>query len=297
MGMPLLMNAAGWAKTAAHVRELARVPTITHVVFGSITREAREGNTGGTNFRMFDDGTSVNSLGLPNHGIEYLREHGPEMVHIVHAADKIFVVSIAGFCPEEYGRLANVAFSIGADIVEVNAGCPNAFIGDASKKKVPLSFEPQLMSETFGWLKRCVGKGKPFWLKVSPYSDPRGCDDLARMVSDHAWWLQAVVACNTFPDASAYIDAKPAIDVADNFAGLAGTALRPIALGQCRKLRRVLPPTVAVIGVGGISAGMHLLEYQRIGCAGGQIGTAFFHGENFRLFEDVTRDFVGLVAA
>jgi len=282
------MNAAGWAKTVEQVEKLAKVPTISHVVIGSFTIEAREGNVGGTNFNVSVlDGTSVNSLGLPNGGAAYLDAYGKEMEQIAVENEKIFVVSIAGFSPSEYEQLATIAFENGAHIVEVNAGCPN--VHDDGKQKEIVSYNLEMLESILSHIGYST-KGKPLWLKLSPYANPEDRVRVAKLVEQFED-IDAIVVANTFPNISMYHpDGKPFINVANNYGGMAGTALKWINLSQCRHYRELLPDFINIIGVGGISSGQDMYDYLRVGCRGVQVGTSFFWSENFRVFEKITTE-------
>jgi dihydroorotate dehydrogenase len=279
--MRFLMPAAGWCKTVDHVRKLARVPTITHIVMGSFTVEPRAGNNGGTNFDVLPDGTAVNSLGLPNGGLRYLKEHGDEMVKIARDAGKRPVISIAGFSPHEYWTLAKAVNELKV-LAELNIGCPN--VHDGGHQKEIVSYDSPLLRKTLDAVFQAMPSNM-VWVKPSPYANPTDRERFVEAVQRYE--IDAIVGCNTFPNVSLYHDdGRPLLNVADNYAGMSGTALKPINLSQCRYYAQRLPG-VQVIGAGGIASAKDLADYGRVGCVGGQIGAAFFHGENYRVFEEV----------
>ena len=281
-----LMNADGWAKTTERVRQLTKVPTISHIVMGSFTVLPREGNTGGTNFQVAPEGTSVNSLGLPNGGLPYLEQHGEDMVQSVYAAEKIPVISIAGFSPKEYGVMAVKVHALKA-IAELNIGCPN--VHDGGHQKEIISYDFALLKRTL----ECVFEATsgPVWVKPSPYANPADRERFVNLVKHFDGAIDGIVGCNTFPNVSMYhANARPYLDVANNYAGMAGTALKWINLSQCRFYAESLPD-YEIIGAGGIRTPQDVLDYTFVGCSGGQIGTAFFENENFRVFEEVASAF------
>jgi len=294
--MRYLMNAAGWAKTVEQVRMLAKVPTLTHIVMGSFTVEPREGNTGGTNFNVTPDGTAVNSLGLPNGGMPYLKKHGEEMVKIAREARKRPVISIAGFSPGEYKQLAQVTNDLGV-LAEINIGCPNVHDGGHQKEIVSYNFD--LLRATITAVVQATPSSMT-WIKPSPYANPMDRDRFVEVVRRYDF--DAIVACNTFANVSIYHeDGRSYLDVADNYAGMSGTALKWINLSQCRYYAQRLRG-ISVIGAGGIgsatrtdgtsSATQDVVDYGRVGCSGVQIGAAFFKNENFRVFEEAADAFV-----
>ncbi|KAI0372679.1 dihydroorotate dehydrogenase [Pilatotrama ljubarskyi] len=60
--------------------------------------------------------------------------------------------------------------------------------------------------------------------------------------------------------------------------GLSGPPLKPYALSTLRTLRSLLPPSIPLIGCGGISSGADALEYARAGASAVQLYTAFGYG-------------------
>src|SRR3989344_3127833 len=111
------MNAAGTCKLLEDVQRLSRSAT-SAIMVGSITKEERTGNEGDVYWA--DSIHSINSLGLPNRGAAYYAAHLPSMVRVAHDEGKPLFVSVAGFSPEEYAHLTEVALKGGADLVELN---------------------------------------------------------------------------------------------------------------------------------------------------------------------------------
>ena len=300
MDLPIrLMPAAGWCKTIDHVRALVKIPTISHIVMGSFTKETREGNTGGTTFHVREDGTSFNSLGLPNGGMPYLEKHLAQMLEIAYDADKMPIVNIAADTPEEYCELARFANEAGARVVELNFGCPNKF-GTGGNQKEIASYNIDLMRKTLALIRmRC---SVTIWLKLSPFANPEERVRVAGLIMEMLGKYKltelsqfgGITVCNTYPNCvprdengKKIIDAKNT----NGRAGMAGTGLRDIALANVEHFMELLQG-VPIYGAGGISTWKHLAAFSQLGCKGGQIGTAFFHGENFRIFEEVMTGFL-----
>ena len=283
------MNASGWAKTPEHVEKLVQVPTLTHIVMGSFTVEPRAGNTGGTNFHVTSDGTAVNSLGLPNGGLPYLNKRGAEMVRAVRMSGRTPVISVAGFAPSEFGTLADAVNELGA-VIELNVGCPN--VHDGGKQKEIISYNWADLQRTLEIVLLERSHKMQVWLKLSPYSNPLDHERAVRLINRFAGKV-AVVGCNTFPNVSIYHeDGRPYLNVAENYAGMSGTAIKWVNLSQCRRFVERVHESIPVIGVGGIGTAQDLLDYARVGCKGAQVGAAFFKGENFRVFEEVAEALV-----
>jgi len=87
--------------------------------------------------------------------------------------------------------------------------------------------------------------------------------------------VKAVTSTNTFPNAFIYDEkGRPRLTPGGGFAALGGPAIKPIGLGRVKQLRSLLPSRIDIIGVGGITTGLDVLDYQRAGAAAVQIATA-----------------------
>ncbi|MDO8663793.1 MAG: dihydroorotate dehydrogenase [Candidatus Wildermuthbacteria bacterium] len=278
----LLMNAAGTCKKIDEVKELARAPTAA-VVVGSITIEQRSGNEGEV-FCPFPGLYTLNSLGLPNPGAPYYWQNIPEMVEIAHKAGKPLFVSVAGFTPSEYAVLAKLVLGRGADLVELNLGCPNIWQGNQQKRIA--SFDPELVRAILQCVQEEIGPEANVAVKLSPFSDPFALGEVAKVIGQSRL-VKVVTASNTFPNALV-LDGrgKPRITPGGGLAGLGGPAMKPINLGQVRQLRSLLPERIHIIGVGGIERGGDVFDYEKVGVAAVQIATILFE-RGPRVFEDL----------
>src|SRR3989344_4240020 len=143
---PIMNGACPRCKPLEEVVDLSRTP-VAVVTVGSITVEPRPGNQGDV-YCSARGQFSLNSLGLPNGGIPYYQDNLPHMTNVVRRTGKTLWVSIAGFTPEEYARLATLAVQGGADAIEINLGCPNVWQG--GKQKRIACFDPRLVGEILG---------------------------------------------------------------------------------------------------------------------------------------------------
>ena len=278
-----VLNAAGTAKSRDDVARLSRSP-VAAVTLGSITKEPRDGNAG--EVYATRGGYAVNALGMPNRGAAFYRDALPELAGLAHAADKPLIVSVAGFSPEEYGELAAVADEGGADLIELNLGCPNVW--DGGEQKRIMSFDPELVARS---IRAAAGTRAPVGVKLSPLSDPVLLGEVAAAVADAGG--RFVVTCNTFPNGLALRpDGGPAIDV--GFGGVSGAAMKPVALGQVSQLRAILPAEVDVVGCGGVRTGEDVRELLAVGASAVGLATAFWDaGEDPGVFADVLADWLG----
>lgn len=279
------MNAAGTCKLLEDVERLARSATAA-IMVGSITKEPRTGNEGDVYWA--GPTYSLNSLGLPNRGAEYYAKVIPEMVRIAHGAGKPLFVSVAGFTPDEYADLASLALWKGADLIELNLGCPNVWHGKAQKRIA--CFDPELVDQIQERVEERVGVEARIAEKISPFSDPFSLVAIAAVIGSSKL-PKAVTTTNTFANAFAWNGAKPRITPGGGLAGFAGPAMKPIGLGQVKQLRALLPDSIKIMGVGGIGEGKDILEYRGCGADAVQVGTAYLEkGEN--VFSTLLSDIV-----
>jgi dihydroorotate dehydrogenase (fumarate) len=256
------MIGAGVAKTSARAKEWLQ---IAPVVAGSFTPYEREQNPGQV---LWPEGLEeflatrygLNSYGMPNRSVGQETEELDR-----HEGMQPLIVSVAGFEPRHYfaGALA-VHQCQGATAVEFNLGCPNTQ-GEHSEIT---SFQPETVHEILGGV---VGQGyrMPIWLKFSPYSNPSELKRMAELVNEFAGRLPlAVVTCNTFPNAYA---GGGKITPNGGLAGLSGSAMKPIALGQVKQFRAHLDERIDVIGVGGATVADDIVDFIDAGAAAVQV--------------------------
>lgn len=292
--MPLrIMNAAGTARTVADARALAN-SALTEVTLGSFTQAPRSGNTGQTFY--FENGLlgrgGINSLGMPNGGLPFMQQELPEAARIIHDHDKLLRVSIAGDTENEIRTLAEAAQHAGADTVEVNLGCPNVW--DGGKQKRIWSFDYELVARAI--IAARQGCSRRIALKLSPISDPFQFTQLLEHLSEHHNMFEEVVCSNTFPNGYLYDDQRRrgAIDPAGGLGGVSGSFMLPIACGQVKRAREVLPMTISVVGAGGIKDGHSLHQHLRAGADAVQVGTQYYQYQRSEVFSAILSDFVNL---
>lgn len=295
MGVALehpVMNAAGTCKTLEDVKRLTR-SAVSAIVVGSITIAQRDGNgAGGVTDYWYESGTSVNSLGLPNPGADYYWANLKEMVRIAHEAGKPLFVSVAGFFPEEYAYLVDLAIECGADGVELNLSCPN--IHDGGSQKRPMCFDEALVARILLCVQLRVGTEAKISVKLSPFTDPVALEAIA-ITLGRSNLVKAVTTTNTFPNALVLSESgEPRIGVGEGLAGMAGASLKPIGLGQVKQLRALLSDRIQIIGVAGINSGTDVLQYLSVGADATQVGTAYLErGEE--IFSQLLSEMADLV--
>ena len=282
--------AAGGCKSPQEVLKLLQGPS-AFVVMGSITLQPRDGNPGTTS--NGDDLYMLNSLGLPNPGINALRSREMnDVLAVARDLEKPVILSIAGFSPVEYQELTLAALEIGFSGVELNLGCPNVIEG--SKRKPIACFDSRLVNEILGRVTACM-EGRFLSVKVSPMTNPIQILETAETVSVYPG-ISAVVTQNTFPNCLLYNeDGSPQIQTPDGtgWAGGSGRSIKAQALGQMNQWRRALPDSIEVWGVGAVWTGRDVRDVIRAGASIAQVGTAYFNG-GAKVFQDIASEFINL---
>lgn len=288
-------NAGGTCKTVADVKKLATKTAITHIEVGSITWLERSGNTGDIHW-IRADGTSVNSLGMPNGGEAYYRRYLREMVEIAHANGKKLGVNIATIDQGDTEKLCQLCVEAGVDFITFNGGCPNVWTQGTHKKIV--SHDPRGVEREIKTIYAVVGHGIPVNFKLSLYQGER---KLRAEVADALRpYPITLITTNTKPGTNlTREDGKPAIsfrsgDQEINVGGMGGTELRPFAEEELCELHALLPDH-PIISVGGISEGKHLHDRLQMGAIGGQIGTTYFFSEDEHVFGHILSGYADLL--
>jgi dihydroorotate dehydrogenase (fumarate) len=279
-------NAAGFIKGPGLPFDDILASAATDITIGSITLEPRAGNPGVV-YWDGEDGTSINSLGLPNPGMAMTVRYLPALFRQATQSSKRLRISIAGFSPEEYQQLSRQLHDCGSHYheIEINLGCPNVW-GEGGQKPIA-SFDLDLIRNVLMQVMMGFRVEKPceFSLKLSPLSDPLYLASVAELVRKSDTLIDRIVTSNTFPNGLAFEGQKRAIDIP--YGGVGGTALRHIALGQVAQFSEALKGTnVKIIGVGGISCGNDVSALLAAGASGVQIGTAYGKRQG-KIFSDI----------
>lgn len=283
-----LMNAAGTCKTIEQFEKMVR-SAVSGVVVGSITMESRPGNPA----PAYANGGfySLNSLGLPNPGADYYREHLPAMKELADEAGKPLIVSVAGFNAEEYVELVELCREAGVEYVELNVGCPNVW-GDDGQKRI-ISFYPEMLENILTDLTGYDPAVK-LGVKLSPFSNPEQLEEVV-CVLPVVPEVKFVTTSNTFPNAFMFAGNGHS-EISVEYAGMAGLALKPVALGQVKRLSELLAEMkfgegIDVVGAGGIFRSKDILDYRNAGADAVQAATVYWNAnEDPGAYGDVLTD-------
>ncbi len=263
--------AAGCAKYPEDARKILASPSAALVV-GSITTEPFGEGSG--DVLWCDGARSVTGFGFPNPGMDAWEADLGVLARAAHEAGKPFIVNVAGNNVDDYLNLAERAFAAGADVVEMNLAWPCLLSAGGSRHA--FSDDPVAVSDLLrAAAVRLHGMGD-LWLKFSPMQ-PTVLESMAAAI-DAQGGLSAVVCCGPYPRTLFLEPDGESVVGTDKFGLMSGEFLRPIALGQVRQFRALLPKSVAVIGIGGVSISEHIEQYLGMGASAVGLTTAYHIG-------------------
>jgi len=254
---PVLV-ASGTGGYGAELTPILDVTKIGGVVTKTIFQDVRPGNPPQ---RIAETPAGMlNSIGLEGVGIElFLTEKLPKL----DGVDTRVIVSIGGYGPEDFARLADRLDAVSrCDAIELNISCPNVKEGG-----LDMSTHPRLAADVVRAVRPRTRK--PVWAKLTP--NVTRISDVGKACLDEG--ADGLSAINTLLGMQIDV-ARRAPTLRRGVGGLSGPAIRPIALVKCWELLQVLG--CDVIGMGGIATTNDALEFLIAGCRAVQVGTAVY---------------------
>ncbi|MEY8699660.1 dihydroorotate oxidase [Streptococcus ferus] len=271
-----LMNAAGVYCFSKEELEAIDTSAAGSFVTKTATLEARQGNP---EPRYVDtDLGSINSMGLPNLGIDYYLDYVTQLQDTPNS--KNHFLSLVGMSPEDtHTILKKVQDSAYKGLVELNLSCPNV----PGKPQIAYDFETtdQLLAEVFSYYK------KPLGVKLPPYFDIVHFDQAAAIFNKYP--LTFVNCINSIGNGLVISDETVVIKPKDGFGGIGGDYVKPTALANVHAFYKRLNPTIAIIGTGGVRTGRDAFEHILCGASMVQIGT-ILHQEGPEAFTRITKE-------
>jgi dihydroorotate dehydrogenase (NAD+) catalytic subunit len=258
---PVLV-ASGTGGYGAELLGLLDLEAIGGVVTKTIFAEVRPGNPPP---RIAETPAGMlNSIGLEGVGIDrFLEEKLPRLEGI----DTRVVVSIGGYGPEDFARLAERLDGVSrCDAIELNISCPNVKEGG-----LDMSTHPRLAAEVVAAVRKATRK--PVWTKLTP--NVTRISDVGKACLDAG--TDGLSAINTLLGMRIDVRTRRPV-LRRGVGGLSGPAIRPVALAKCWELIATLG--CDVIGIGGIAEPTDALEFLIAGCKAVQVGTAVYADPN-----------------
>jgi len=201
----------------------------------------------------------LNSVGLQNPGVkEFIKEEIP----FLRKFSTAIIANIAGNSLDDYCEMADILSKEDIDAIELNVSCPNV-------KKGCLSFgntTAGITEITKEVRKHCK---KPLIVKLTP-----NVTDIREIaIAAEAEGADAISLINTLYGMAIDIHRKRPI-LANNFGGLSGPAVKPVALKMVYDVSKAV--NIPVIGMGGITCGDDAIEFMLAGATAVMVGTANF---------------------
>lgn len=253
-----VLAASGVFGFAREYAQLFPVSALGGVVVKGLTLEPRAGNPPP---RLVETPAGLlNAVGLQNPGVKaFVREELPRLRDL---GTKV-IANIAGFTPEEFGRLAKILDrQQGLAALELNISCPNVKKGGMAFGVIP---------ETAALITRLVREetSLPVWVKLSP--NVTNITEIAAAVVEAG--AEVISLVNTL--AGMAIDIEKRRPVLGNiYGGLSGPAIKPVALRMVWQVYR--ETAVPLVGIGGITNSRDALEFIMAGASAVAVGTGFF---------------------
>lgn len=255
-----LMNAAGvYCMTIAELEQLEQSDSGSFVTKTG-TLHARQGNPE----PRYHNTTlgSINSMGLPNLGIQYYLDYVISCQKIPNS--KPHFLSLVGLSPEETHHILKIVQNSDYNgLIELNLSCPN--VPGKPQIAYDLSDTDHLLAEIFTYFT------KPLGLKLPPYFDIVHFDQAAAIFNKYP--LTFINCINSIGNGLVISDETVVIKPKNGFGGLGGEYIKPTALANVHAFYQRLKPEIAIIGTGGVQSGRDAFEHILCGASMVQIGT------------------------
>jgi dihydroorotate dehydrogenase (NAD+) catalytic subunit len=252
-----IIAASGTFSYGVEFEDVVALDKLGGFVVKGLSREPMPGNPPP---RLFETAAGMlNSIGLQNIGAEaFLKDKLPQLRKLKNV--NVFA-NIFGYTREDYEtviRTLNEGDGIAA--YELNVSCPNVKRGG-----IAFGTDPGMLMELVGMCKSV--SRRPLIVKLSP--NVTSITQMARAAAEGG--ADAISLVNTFTAMA--IDAetrKPRISTVTG--GLSGPAIKPIALRMVWEASHAVD--IPVIGIGGISTAVDIIEFMLAGAAAVEVGTA-----------------------
>lgn len=250
-----VMPASGTFGFGREIAALYDLSILGGIVSKGITRYPRQGNEP---CRVAQTPSGMlNSVGLQNPGVEdFIRNESSFFT----TQGCVSIVNIAGSSIDEYVEIAQLLNDTACDIVELNLSCPNVKEGCMAFGSNPRSVQDVVRS-----VKQVTGK--PLWVKLTPNTN----DIVSAAKAAESEGASAVSLINTLLGMAIDLPSRRPV-IHNNYAGLSGPAVKPVALRMVNEVFNNV--SIPVIGMGGIMSAGDVLEFMMAGASAVQIGSA-----------------------
>lgn len=255
-----LMNAAGVYCYDKNELEQILNSTAGTFVTKTATLTSREGNPAP---RYVNTSLgSINSMGLPNLGIDYYLDYLLELKE--RQPDRTFFLSLVGMSTEDtHTILKKVEKNPFKGIIELNLSCPN--VPGKPQIAYDLVTTETLLSDIFSYFT------KPLGVKLPPYFDIVHFDQASQVFNKFP--LAFINCVNSIGNGLVVEDESVVIKPKNGFGGIGGEYIKPTALANVHAFYQRLDSSIKIIGTGGVLNGRDAFEHILCGASMVQIGT------------------------
>lgn len=254
-----VIAAAGTFGYGIEFEDIVTLEKLGGFVTKGLSREPMVGNPPP---RLFETAAGMlNSIGLQNIGARaFVQDKLPKLAQ---KKNVVVIANVFGYTREDYVdciRILNEAEGIAA--YELNVSCPNTHEGG-----MVFGANRTMLEELVATCK--AASRRPLIVKLTP--NVTSIAAMAKAAADAG--ADAISLVNTF--LAMAIDAETRKPRISNItAGLSGPAIKPIALRMVYEAAHAVE--IPVIGMGGISTAVDVVEFMLAGAAAVQVGTANF---------------------
>ena len=253
-----VLAASGTFAYAVEFERVVDLSAVGGIVVKGLSREPMDGNRPP---RIWEaEAGMMNAIGLQNIGAcAFVRDKLPS----IRALSTPVFANVFGYSIEDYEEVIRILDAEdGLAGYELNVSCPNTKHGG-----IFFSNDPALLASVVARVRALTRR--PVIVKLSP--NVARIEPLAKAAEEAG--ADAISLVNTF--ISLAIDARTRRPrIGNNFAGLSGPAIKPIALRLVYEAARAVK--IPVIGLGGISSGEDAAEFLIAGATAVEVGTATF---------------------
>lgn len=271
-----IMNASGVHCTQNEELQGLLAGKTGAIVTKSCTIEHRVGNPE-PRYSSIPHG-SINSMGLPNNGINYYLDFIEKNQPIT---EKLITLSIAGLTKQENIELLKIANQSSAlKTIELNLSCPNI----PGKPQTGYDFDASkiLLEEAFSIC------DKPIGVKLPPYFDMAHFDLMAEVLNK---FPLAYICCVNSIGNGMWVNVETnstVIKPKNGFGGIGGLFIKPTALANVRMFYKLLG-NIDIVGCGGVQNGQDVFEHILCGASVVQIGTTLWE-EGMSCFDRIENE-------
>jgi len=218
--------------------------------------------TGNPPPRLYETAAGMlNAIGLQNIGAQAFLEE--KLPRLRAKKDAVVFANVFGYTRADYEHTIEILNQgEGIAAYELNVSCPNTAHGG-----IQFGSDPHMLDEVVRSAKRVAAR--PLIVKLSPNVTSIGL--MARVAEEAG--ADAVSLVNTF--LAMAIDAETRRPrIANVTAGLSGPAIKPIALRMVYDAAQAVK--IPVIGMGGITTPVDVVEYMLAGASAVEVGTASY---------------------